>query len=120
MPLIAVAAWLGNLLCDTAGQLAFKAASLRSHGSTGWRHWALLLRQPLLWLGIAAFLAEPLLWLAFLSMVPLSQGVMLGSANILGVMLGGWLFFHERLTARRIAAIALIGTGVVLVGWGQA
>ena len=24
------------------------------------------------------------------------------------------------LTARRIAAIALIGTGVVLVGWGQA
>ncbi len=84
------------------------------------RRWLAMLGGPWLWLGIFAFVVEPLLWLSFLSLMPLSQAVMLGSVNIIGVMIGGRLLFGEMLTTRRLIAIALITVGVALVGWGQA
>jgi drug/metabolite transporter (DMT)-like permease len=115
---LAISFWLGNLLCDSAGQLAFKAASLGAGDSVGFARWRRLLLHPILWLGIGCFIAESLLWLAFLSLVPLSQGVMMGSLNIVGVMIGGWLLFGERITIQHATAVALITVGVVLVGWG--
>jgi multidrug transporter EmrE-like cation transporter len=44
---------------------------------------------------------------------------MAGSITIVGVMLGGRLFFRERITPPRAIAIALIAAGVALVGWGH-
>ena len=43
---------------------------------------------------------------------------MAGSITIAGVMLGGRLFFNERITPARAIAILLISFGVALVGWG--
>lgn len=120
MSILALAFWLANLACDTVGQLAFKAASLRADDVDGWRHWQKMLGQPFLWLGIAVFVSEALLWVGFLSLVPLSQGVMMGSLNITAVMLGGRLFFGESITAKRALAICLVAAGVGLVGWGGA
>jgi drug/metabolite transporter (DMT)-like permease len=110
--------WLGNLLCDTTGQLAFKAASERAGDLDGVRRWRAMLSSPALWLGIGAFVIEPLLWLWFLSLMPLAEAVMLGSVNIVGVMIGGHLLFGEELNHRRLTAIVLISVGVAMVGWG--
>jgi len=117
--LLATLLWLANLVCDTVGQLAFKASTHRAARDTR-PHWQALTGDPFLWLGIAAYAGEAFLWLAFLSLVPLSQGVMMGSFNMILVMIGGRLFFHETLTPRRLGAIGLIATGVTLVGWGGA
>jgi drug/metabolite transporter (DMT)-like permease len=106
------------MFSNTAGQLLFKAASLRSQGGGLVGHWRALALTPLLWLGILFYIPEFVIWLAFLSLVPLWQGVMVASADIVLVMLGGRIFFGERLTSPRILAISLIAIGVFLVGWG--
>ncbi|HUK55761.1 MAG TPA: EamA family transporter [Nitrospiria bacterium] len=110
--------WLGNILFDTAGHLSFKAAATGGEERNGFRRWAVLLSDRWIWMGLAAFVAEFMLWLAFLSLVPLSQAVLVGSVNILAILLGGRLLFGERLTGRRIAGSLLIAAGVVWVGWG--
>ena len=59
---------------------------------------------------------EFVLWLAFISLVPLSDGVLLGSISIVVVMLLGRVFFRERLTPLRVLGILLVSLGVGIVG----
>jgi drug/metabolite transporter (DMT)-like permease len=118
MTLLLTMVWLANLVFDTAGHLAFKAASAKADGFDGWAHWRALLATPLLWLGIILFVGEFFFWLALLTLAPLAQGVLIGSASIVTVMLGGRLLFREPITAPRAGAAALIALGVLLVGWG--
>lgn len=108
--------WLSNIMLDTGGQLAFKAASLAPRPANAGSHWLKLLVQPWLWLGIGCYVLEFLIWLAFLTLVPLSEGVLLGSINIVAIMLGGRLLFGERLSGLRIAGVLLIALGVAIVG----
>ena len=110
---LATALWLANAALDTGGQLCFKAAA--RHGDAGWRA---LARQPKLWLGLLCYSCEFLVWIAFLSQVPLSLGVLLGSINIVVVMICGRLFFREKLTPMRVGGILLVCIGVALVGIG--
>ena len=112
--------WLANLMCDTIGQLSFKAASLSAEEFDGWAHWKRLAQSPFLWIGIAAFICEFVFWLSFLSLVPLAMGLFVGSANMIAVMIGARWLFHEKITGMRAGAIGLIAIGVVLVGWGHA
>ena len=116
MPPISFALWLLVLVFDTGGQLAFKAAS--GVPGEGLDHWRAMAVRPWLWLGIAAFAFEFVTWLAFLSVVPLAEGVLLSCLNMAAVMLGGRWLFGERLTARRLLGVTLITLGVVLVGVG--
>lgn len=109
---------LGILILETVSHLSLKAASSRSAGLDGVAFVRALLRHRGFWLGIVSFVFLFLAWLAFIARVPLSQGVMAGSITIVGVMLGGRLWFHERLTPVRSLAIGLIAVGVALVGWG--
>jgi drug/metabolite transporter (DMT)-like permease len=111
------------LIGNTAGQLLFKAASLRAtaagkieEGSP--TYWRLLMSQPAMWLGLILYVAEFFIWFAFLSVVPLWQGVMVASVDILAVMVAGRIFFGEQITPARVLAISLIAIGVLLVGWG--
>lgn len=114
--LYVVALWISNLLVDSAGHLAFKAAAVENDTATGWAHWRYMLSRPWLWVGIVCFVGEFVLWLAFLSVVPLSQGVLLGMMSIVIIMLGGRIFFNERFTRMRVLGIFLIVLGVALVG----
>jgi len=120
MGLIATLLWLANMAVDTLGHLSFKMATQKAGDAQGIQHWLRLLRQIPLWIGLTAFVAEFVLWFAFLSYVPLSLGVMVGSINIIAVMIGARLLFKERLEPARVLAIGLISVGVALVGWGGA
>src|SRR5262249_50317053 len=97
MDLIAALLLLGVLVFDTVSHLCLKAASERLTEREGLEYWRLLLTDPVLWLGIGTFFILFFVWVGFLSRMPLGQGVMLGSVTIIGVMLGGRLFFGERL-----------------------
>jgi len=108
--------WIGNICCDTLGQIAFKHAATAPGNGDGIRYWLDLGRRPWLWIGMGAYICEFLLWLAFLTLVPLSEGILLGSANIVAVMIVGRLLFNEKLTRLRIAGMLLVASGVAVVG----
>ncbi|MGO4258995.1 hypothetical protein [Lysobacter sp. TAB13] len=110
--------WLVTVALDTAGQLAFKAAASDPAAGDGIARWRHMLSRPWLWLGGACYVFEFLAWIAFLSLVPLGRGVLLGSINIVAIMLAGRWLFGERLTPLRLAGMSLIGLGVALVGAG--
>jgi drug/metabolite transporter (DMT)-like permease len=114
---LAILVWGIDLVFDTTGHLALKQATRRADRAGG-RFWRAMAADPVLWLALAAFAGEFAAWLSLIALLPLSQAVLLGCVNILGVMLGGRLVFGERITAPRVAAIGMIGIGVALVGWG--
>ncbi len=108
--------WLLNVVLDTGGQLAFKAAAGDPEAGDGWARWKYMARRPWLWLGIACYIIEFLVWIAFLSLIPLSQGVLLGSINIVAIMVAGRFLFGEKLTRLRVVGILLVTLGVTIVG----
>lgn len=115
-PLVATL-WVLNVLVDSGGQLAFKAAAGDPRAGDGLARWTFMARRPWLWIGVGCYVAEFLLWLAFLSLVPLSEGVLLGSINIVAIMLAGRYLFAEKLSRMRVIGILLISVGVAIVGW---
>ena len=117
MNTVATLIWLVVIVFDTFGQLSFKAAAATDEGLDGWARWKAMLSDKWIWVGIGSYVVEFFAWLAFLSMVPLSLAVLVGSINIITVVLAGRVFFGEALTRKRVAATILITLGVVLVGW---
>lgn len=115
---LATLLWVANLFIDTFGQLSFKAAAHAPAAEGIVDRWRIMLMNYWLWLGIGTYVVEFFVYLAFLSKVPLSQGVLMGSLNIVAVMIGGRIFFKEELTPNRVLATFLIATGVAMVGWG--
>lgn len=118
MPALAVALWLANIVPDMGGQLAFKAAAGDPAAGDGMARWRYMLSRPWLWIGVGCYVAEFLVWIAFLSLLPLSRAILLGSINIVAIMLAGRLVFGERLTRLRVAGMLLVTLGVVIVGLG--
>ena len=110
--------WLLNIVLDTGGQLAFKAAAGDKAAGDGLARWKHMASRPWLWLGVASYVIEFLVWIAFLSLIPLSEGVLLGSINIVAIMLAGRFLFGEKLTRLRVAGILLVTLGVAIVGVG--
>lgn len=117
-------AWMllmAMLVFDSASHLMLKAASARAHDDTRDMHFLRrLIRVPIFWLAIAAFVGMMVVWIGFYSVVGLAQGVMAGCITIAGVMIGGRIYFGEKITPARLFAAAMIGVGVVLVGWERA
>lgn len=116
MPALAIVLWVLNGLFDTAGQLCLKAAAVDPGAGDSVARWRWMVRRPWLWIGVGCFVVEFVLWLAFLSLVPLSKGVLLGSINIVVIMIVGRLVFAERLSRLRLVGILMISAGVTLVG----
>ena len=120
MSSLVITLWLLNVVLDTGGQLAFKAAAGDPLAGDGMARWRYMARRPWIWIGIAAYVAEFLLWIAFLSLIDLGEGVLLGSINIVAIMLAGRFLFGEKLTRMRVAGILMVSIGVAVVGWGSA
>jgi drug/metabolite transporter (DMT)-like permease len=115
LPKLAIFFWILNIVLDTAGHLAFKSAAIAEH-ETEWQRWKMMLSAPPLWIGIGCFSIEFVVWMALLSLVPLSLGMLVGSINIVFVMLAGKLMFGERLDQMRMAGMWLITIGAALAG----
>ncbi len=115
MSKLAIFFWVLNVLLDTIGHLAFKSAAVEEHGD-GIERWKRMLALPSLWIGIACFGIEFGVWFALLSLIPLSLAMLIGSINIVVVMLAGRLLFQERLDRMRITGMFLIALGVALAG----
>ncbi|WP_426688060.1 EamA family transporter [Rhodanobacter ginsengiterrae] len=113
---LVVGLWLLNIVLDTGGQLAFKAAAGDPAAGDGLARWKHMAGRPWLWLGVGCYVIEFLVWIAFLSLIPLSEGVLLGSINIVAIMLAGRFLFGEKLTRLRVIGIALVTLGVAIVG----
>ncbi len=119
MPTLAIVLWIANIFLDTAGHLAFKSAAVSDDddpNDAGLRRWKRMLSSPPLWAGIICFCLEFAVWFALLSVIPLSQAMLIGSINIVVVMLAGRVLFQERLDGMRIAGMTLIAVGVALAG----
>lgn len=116
MSALIITLWLVNLFCDTVGQIAFKYAAITSKHQQGLHYWQRLFGNFWLWLGFGTYFVGFIFWLAFLSEIPLSQGILLGSFNIITVMIAGRVLFKEHLTAFRLIGIFFITFGVILVG----
>ncbi|MCU1348631.1 MAG: rane protein [Acidobacteria bacterium] len=118
MSKLAIAIWLLSVVLDTAGRIAFKSAAVTggTDGNGKWQRWRRLLRLPALWIGIVCFALEFVVWLALLSLIPLSEAMLLGSINIVAVALAGRVFYGERFEPVRVIGLALIVVGVSLAG----
>ena len=66
--------------------------------------------------GIVCFCLEFVVWLAFLSVLSLSQGVLLGAINMVSIVIAGRLIFKEKLDRMRLLGMGLITVGVIFVG----
>lgn len=108
--------WLGNLCCDTVGQIAFKYAAISPKKQNNLAYWRDLFFNRWLWIGVASYGVGFLMWIAFLSQIPLGQAILLGSANIITVMICGRILFKEQLTLYRVIGVSLIICGVIIVG----
>ncbi|MHB8622364.1 MAG: EamA family transporter [Sulfuricaulis sp.] len=111
----AIFVWLLNAVVDTVGHMAFKSAAITEHDSE-WHRWKKMLSSVPLWIGIACFCLEFTLWLILLSILPLSLGVLLGTINMVAIIVAGRVLFHELLEPMRVLGVIFITFGVVLVG----
>ncbi|MBS0591377.1 MAG: hypothetical protein JSR65_12180 [Proteobacteria bacterium] len=118
MSLLVFAFWLLNISLDTGGHLAFKAAAMQPEAASEFARWQAMAGRPWIWIGVVAFIAEFVVWQGFLSLVPLSQGVLLGSIDIVAIMIAGRFLFAEKLTPPRVVGATLIAIGVAIVGAG--
>lgn len=116
MDWLIVILWISNVAFDTLGQIAFKYAATVENEDSMMSYWQGLLKQPWLWVGVIAYIIEFFLWLAFLTLVPLSKGVLLAAMNIITIMLAGRFLFNEKLTPLRVIGILLVTAGVAVVG----
>jgi drug/metabolite transporter (DMT)-like permease len=116
MSSLATALWLINIVVDTAGHLSFKAAADAKAVQSG--AWLTMFRSVYLWIGIGCFCLEFAVWFALLSLIPLSQAVLVGSINIVVLMIAGRLLFRERLDRLRVGGMILVAAGVALAGGG--
>ncbi|WP_045727693.1 EamA family transporter [Xanthomonas sp. GPE 39] len=112
-----VGVWLATVTLETVAQLTFKHVASNPQGS-GATRWLSIARQPYLWLALSCYALEFFAWAAFLSLVPLGRAVLLGSINIVVVMLAGHWLFGERLERMQVAGMCLISTGVAIIGLG--
>jgi drug/metabolite transporter (DMT)-like permease len=112
---LAILVWIMNIVVDTVGHMAFKSAAITDHESE-WHRWKKMLSSIPLWVGIVCFCLEFVLWLVLLSILPLSSGVLLGTINMVAIMVAGRVLFRELLDPMRVLGMIFIILGVVLVG----
>jgi drug/metabolite transporter (DMT)-like permease len=114
---IAILIWVVNAILDTVGQVALKfAATADQKKSTEIERWKSMLSSFPLWIGIVCFCLEFIVWLAFVSVLSLSQGVLLGAINMVSIVIAGRIIFKEKLDRMRLLGMGLITLGVILVG----
>lgn len=74
--------------------------------------------NPLVVFAYTLFVASTLLSTLAFKVIPLSMGPILDATGYIYVTAFGILIFHERMNRRKVAALALILTGIVIYSFG--
>lgn len=111
---------LAGVLLNATAQLSLKMATHRlgvlspEHGDLP----AMLLRiaaQPAIWFGVACYAVSVLAWIVALSRTEVSLAYPFLSIGYVVTAVAAWSLLGETMSVTRIAAIALICSGVVLL-----
>lgn len=119
-----IAFLLFTILVAVVGQICIKSAVLNigvlefSGPGQVLQSTVTLLSQPLIWVALALYGVGFVLWSFALQRLALSYAYPMLAASFLLVPVAGHLLFGEQLSMARVAGIALIVVGVVLVGRG--
>jgi drug/metabolite transporter (DMT)-like permease len=108
-----------GVLLNAVAQLGLKAATRvtgpLTSGAAAWRHAMDLIVVPSLWFALCAYGLSVIVWLVGLSRVPVSQAYpLLSLGYVINIGLAWWLL-GEVPNAQRVAGIAVIVLGVILV-----
>jgi len=103
-------------LLTCVGQLCQKKAALVWQNAQPDR-----LSSTLIWFALACFCLglSMLLWLLVLQRLPLSQAYPMLSLNYVWIALAARFIFNEQISAKSWLGIAIITSGVLLMGFGQ-
>ncbi len=113
-----IAFWALFIALDTATQIAFKSASQAVEGvSFGLSFVEIALATPAFWVTILCYIATFIVWMAVLMRMDLNRAFPLTALSYVTVPLLALFMFNEQLPPSRIAGIAVIIAGVVLIGW---
>lgn len=109
------------VLAEVGREVNFKAASLAADHD---RYASSLMRQPLLWCGLALWTAEVGAWLLVLTETRLAIAFPISTLSYVGVPLAAAWMLGERVTARQKAGMALVVVGVLCITlselrWGR-
>ena len=75
--------------------------------------------NPFIWIGFAGFIGGTVFWLGVISRAPLSLAYPVLAMSYFVVVLEAWLFLGEQVTLQKIAGVAVIVGGVILVGLSE-
>lgn len=109
---------LSSVLLNCGAQLCIRKGMLQV-GEIGlgglFSHLWSLAMNLWLWLAMICYVASILLWVSVLSKVEVSYAYPFLSIGYVVAAVVGYLFFHESLSAMRIAGILVICLGVLLI-----
>jgi multidrug transporter EmrE-like cation transporter len=112
---------LGGVLLNACAQLLLKAATRHSgvlvadSGQVSWSAVLNLLSVVPLWVGLACYGVSVILWLGALSRVPVSVAYPMLSIGYVINAFAAALLFGEALSVGKLAGIALICAGVLVL-----
>lgn len=106
------------VVIEAIGQICFKRAANHAHGSTNGLSTLKKVfgRWPWIGMGVGCFGVEWGFWTLALSLLPVSIAQPMASIELVVVALLSRMFLREKVGPRRIAGIALILFGTILVG----
>ncbi|WP_317416486.1 multidrug ABC transporter [Thermophilibacter provencensis] len=102
-----------GVLVSAVSQVMLKKSASREHGSVVREY-----LNPLVIFAYALFGGATLLSVLSYRGIPLSMGPILDATGYLWVTLFGVTIFHERMSARKLLALALIVCGIVVYALG--
>lgn len=114
---------LGSVVCDVAGQVAFKlgVSDERAPTRSGLSGFVLgLVRSPWIALGVLVYALEFVFWFGALSLAPLSLAIPFAALSYCGVVVASRLILREHVSPRRWAATLVVAAGVAIVCWPTA
>lgn len=113
IPLILLAVLLG-----ATGQVIMKMG-MKMYGqvsaTTVWAQLIPILKVPQVFLGFVCYGVSAVLWIAVVSNVDLSLAYPMVSLAYVFVFLASWFFLGEQISPLRIAGLAIIITGVLVI-----
>ena len=103
---------------DTATQVAFKAASESVENvDFGLRFIEIALATPALWVTVLCYVGTFIVWMAVLMRMDLNRAFPLTALTYVTVPSLAYMLLGEQLPPLRVAGIAVIITGVCMIGW---